>query len=324
MLETPTSELAKILKVTPQNISNIVKRLNISDDEIKVKSRNQKFFSPMATRKILGTGGALTYGTKRIIGIANNKGGVGKTTTTVNIALKLASLGFKTLIIDNDPQANATSFLTKKNDIKFEHTLLNVVKEQCKVEDSIVQINECLDLIPSRLTNEEINFFLQTQSGQGLGASKYRIETYYKKLLDKLDYDFIIWDMNPSWSMQTKYALLSCDEVIIVANLEEFATEGIDSSKTVITQAVKEFEGTFDPEVKVLLNRVDKRIKTSFAYAEEINDLGLEVFDTTIRTDIEIPKSQKERVALPMKSRAYEDISNLVYELTGLDEVINH
>jgi len=142
-------------------------------------------------------------------------------------------------------------------------------------------------------------------------------------MLADLDYEFILWDMNPSWSTATKYALLSCSEVVVVANLEEFSTEGLISSKQVINAAKQHFQG-FDPTVKILLNKIDGRATTSFSTAIEINESGLPVFESTIRIDTEFQKSQKTHTPLPYSSRANTDITNFVYELIGLNEVINH
>lgn len=305
--------------MTPQNIGKIAQKLNIGENEYQTKARNQKFYSPSATRKILGAEGVYDYGrNKRIIGFANNKGGVGKTTTTINVAIKLASLGFKVLVIDNDPQANTTSFFTKPRNITFEKTLLDVVEHDEDVKNIIINIDDNLDLIPSRLDTEELTHLFEAKSSRGIGASKFRIESFYRNLLKDIDYDYILWDMNPSWSLSTQYALLSCDEVILIANLEDFSTEGIDSSKKVIAKAVNEFGAHFDPTVKILLNKIDGRLKTSFSIASDIQNLGLEVYDSTIRTDSEFPRCQKNKTYLTINSKAHADITNFVYELTGL------
>jgi len=178
MFETPTSELTRILKMTPQNLSHITKKLSITESDFVTKARNQKFYSPSATRRILEAEAAVAYGLPRTIGLVNNKGGVGKTTVTINVAYRLASLGMKVLIIDNDPQANTTSYFTKGRGITFKNTLKEVVMGVCDVKAAVIEVEDNLHLLPSRLDTEDINQFLQNKLGQGFSSSdgeKYRM-----------------------------------------------------------------------------------------------------------------------------------------------------
>lgn len=155
-----------------------------------------------------------------IISICNQKGGTGKTTTTVNLSSALAELGKRILIIDVDPQGNATSGVgVNKNEL--ENTVYEVLLHKCTAKEAIVtNIHENLDIIPCNinLTGAEIEL---------VGALAR--ETRLKKAVEsvKNDYDYIFIDSPPSLGLLTLNALVASDRIIVPIQCEFYALEGV-------------------------------------------------------------------------------------------------
>lgn len=156
----------------------------------------------------------------KIIAIANQKGGVGKTTTAINLSAALSENGKKVLVVDIDPQGNATSgFGVNKNE--QENTVYELLLGECSIQEAIIKdVFHNLSLIPS-------NVNLAAAEIEMLDISKK--EYVLKKEIDwvKDDYDFIIIDCPPSLSMLTVNALTSADSVIVPIQCEYYALEGL-------------------------------------------------------------------------------------------------
>ena len=156
----------------------------------------------------------------RIIAIANQKGGVGKTTTSINLAACLAEIGKKILLIDIDPQGNTTSgYGYNKNEIEF--SVYDLLLGECSVEQVIMkEILENLDLIPSNinLAAAEIELFNEENK-----------EYLLKNAIDPItkEYDYVIIDCPPSLSMLTINAMCAAEELIVPLQCEFYALEGL-------------------------------------------------------------------------------------------------
>lgn len=198
----------------------------------------------------------------KIMSIANQKGGVGKTTSSVNLSAGLASLGNKVLLIDTDPQGNATSG-TGINKADVSNCIYNVLVEEVPTEDVIVSTNENnLDIIPAtiQLAGAEIEL-VQIMSR----------ELRLKKALESVrdQYDYIIIDCPPSLGLLTLNALTASDSVIIPVQCEYYALEGLSQLLNTIRLVQKHLNKNLMIE-GVLLTMLDARTNLGLEVVEEV------------------------------------------------------
>ena len=156
----------------------------------------------------------------RIIAIANQKGGVGKTTTAINLSASLASLGQKVLALDMDPQGNMTSGLSVNKD-EVENTVYDLIIGNIGIEECICkEVYENLDVLPSNvnLSAAEIELI-------GVDNKEYIIKNEVEKVKDR--YDYIIIDCPPALSMLTINAMTTANSVLVPIQCEYYALEGL-------------------------------------------------------------------------------------------------
>ncbi len=211
----------------------------------------------------------------KIISFSNQKGGVGKTTSAVNVAASLGILGYKVLLIDLDPQGNATSGvgISKK---ALKHSINDVlVGDVTAAEATIVTSYENLNIIPANiaLAGAEYNLY------QGNGA-----ERVMKNALEpiKEDYDYIIIDCPPSLSMLTVNAMVASDGIIIPMQCEFYALEGLSQLTVTINRIKANFNSSLNI-TGILITMYNSRLLLSL---QVINELKKHYSDKLFGTQI--------------------------------------
>jgi chromosome partitioning protein len=229
-----------------------------------------------------------------VIAISNQKGGCGKTTTAINVAASLASLGKKTLLIDLDPQAHATYGLGIRPE-KVKHSIYNVLTEQPErkrkfIEDVILPIEEGLDLAPSHILLSTIE-----QEFTNKDESVSRLHDTLETL--SFPYDCVLIDCPPSLGFLTFNALRAAGTVLVPIELSSFSLMGVDKLLSMIELIRVKLQHT--PKVFALPTMVDMRTRFSKHMLGEISQaFGEHILSTVIHQTVAVKESQARGLSL--------------------------
>lgn len=220
----------------------------------------------------------------KVIAIVNQKGGVGKTTTSVNLAATIGSFGYKTLLVDVDPQGNATSGLgVNKRDVKA--STYDMIVGDVKAEDILIKTPfKCLDMLPSdmNLAGAEIELV-------DMKNRDSRIKNALAPLKEK--YEFIVIDCPPSLGLLTVNVLCAADSVIVPIQCEYYALEGLSQLMNTIRQVKRLYNPLIDLE-GVLLTMYDGRLNlTQQVVAEVKRFFPQKVYATVIPRNVRLSEA---------------------------------
>lgn len=228
----------------------------------------------------------------KVIAITNQKGGVGKTTTTVNLGVGLVKQGKRVLLIDADPQGSLTVSLGVRNPDELEtslSTIMQAVIDDSELPNGIIKNEEGIDLAPSNieLAGMEMRLF-NTMSRE------YVLRQYINSV--KQDYDYILIDCMPSLGMMTLNTLAASDRVLIPAQPSYLSTKGLD----LLLQSIVKVKKQLNPKLRIdgiLLTMVDNRTRNARNTAEALRTgIGqhLRVFETEIPFSVRATESSYE------------------------------
>ncbi|MBO7565640.1 MAG: ParA family protein [Bacteroidales bacterium] len=255
----------------------------------------------------------------RVFAIANQKGGVGKTTTSINLGASLAILEKKILLIDADPQANCTSGLGFELR-SIEKSIYDALTDDVDPKDVILKTGtDGLDIVPSHidLVGAEIELL-------NVDSREYRLKSFISKVRDM--YDYIIIDCSPSLGLLTVNALTAADAVIIPVQCEYFALEGLGK----LLNTVKMIQARLNPDLQTegfLLTMYDSRLRLSNQVVDQVRQHFQDmVFKTLILRNIrlsEAPSYGKPVIEYDATSSGAVNYLNLAKEILEKDAARN-
>ena len=249
----------------------------------------------------------------KIIAIANQKGGVGKTTTSINLSACIAEKGKKVLVIDTDPQGNTTSgFGIDKNDL--DNTIYELILGECSIKDCIIKdVVENVSVLPSNvnLAAAEIELI-------GVDKKEYILKNEVDYI--KEDYDFIIIDCPPSLNMLTINSMTTADSVLVPIQCEYYALEGLSQ----LIHTVNLVKERLNPDLEmegVVFTMYDARTNLSMQVVENVKaNLHQKVYQTLIPRNIRLAEAPSYGMPInkyDAKSAGAEAYMQLADEIIG-------
>lgn len=252
----------------------------------------------------------------RMIAVANQKGGVGKTTTSINLSACLAEKGKKVLLVDMDSQGNTTSGLGLEK-YELEKTIYEVLREEISVEDAIVEIEDCfgnLFLIPSNRNLAGAEIELITSENM-----QYILKEKLAPIKDQ--YDYIILDCPPALGMLTVNAMTASDSVLVPIQCEFYALDGLSQ----LIYTINLIQENLNPSLEiegVVFTMYDARTNLSLQVVENVKDnLNQNIYKTIIPRNVRLAEAPSH--GLPINLYDKKSSGAEAYHLLA-DEVIEN
>jgi len=252
----------------------------------------------------------------RVIAIANQKGGVGKTTTAINLSAALAEAGKQTLTIDIDPQGNTTSGLGVDKH-HLDCTIYDLILGECSIEESVIVTDyDNLYLIPSNvdLAGAEIELI-------GIQDKEFIVKKAVEQIRD--DYDFIIIDCPPSLNMLTINAMTTADTVLVPIQCEYYALEGLSQ----LIHTINLVKERLNPDLNmegVVFTMYDARTNLSLKVVENVkNNLHQKIYKTIIPRNVRLAEAPSHGLPITVydtKSAGAESYRLLAQEVMNRQE----
>lgn len=254
----------------------------------------------------------------RIIAIANQKGGVGKTTTAINLSACLAESGKEVLAIDLDPQGNMTSGLgVEKNEL--ENTVYELMLDECSINECIQStVVENLNIIASNvnLAGAEIELL-------GINDKEYILKTAVDYIRD--DYDFVVIDCPPSLNMLTVNAMTTADTILVPIQCEYYALEGLSQLIHTINLVQERLNSKLQIE-GVVFTMYDVRTNLSNQVVENVREnLDTTIYNTMIPRNIRLAEAPSYGIPINMydsRSAGAESYRKLAKEIIGRRDLV--
>lgn len=297
-------DLAKLIRCSAQALHKIIKENNVPTLFIG----NKLYVTPKGTREILTKRGFKYH--SQIIVIEMLKGGVGKTSTAINLAIRANHYGARVLCVDLDQQANLSFGFNHLNE--GNRVWLDIVEGTVDIEETIINVSEYLDLIPSNLNNSILDKEL-TNGKRHIGKA---VSQYLEKI--KNNYDLIIIDTGPNLGATNMAAACAANTALLPVNPDKFSFLGLEKTIDELKLISDEFGTSAD--LKILFTKFDGREVSSHELLKKCyhnySDLMLKSF---IRTNTEIKNTIQSKTVFYKNSTAKEDYDVVTREILGFE-----